>query len=128
MHLYLYVSADKYELPMAVASSAKELAEMIGVQPDAVYRGVWAYAARGKSRYRVVKIPYDPEIKALDARLYVGKSMKTYLRREPDGSWTEFPSLAALAAAEFVGVGTIRKRMWCDRQAGKPPRYKPKER
>lgn len=35
--LYIKTTLDKYELPIAVADSAKELAEILGVKTDTVY-------------------------------------------------------------------------------------------
>ena len=37
--LYMAVTADKYELPIAVADSAAELARMLGRAVDTVYGG-----------------------------------------------------------------------------------------
>lgn len=34
--LYMRVTKDKYELPVAVAGSSKELADMLGVKPNNV--------------------------------------------------------------------------------------------
>ena len=36
-YLYIATSRDKYELPIAVADSAKELAEMLGMEVRTVY-------------------------------------------------------------------------------------------
>lgn len=35
-YLYLLVSSDKYELPLAVADSSEELAEMLGVRRNTI--------------------------------------------------------------------------------------------
>lgn len=37
MILWVAVTRDKYELPIAVADSCKELAEMVGVTANAIY-------------------------------------------------------------------------------------------
>lgn len=37
MKLYMRTTMDEYELPVAVAESARELARMIGTSPDVVY-------------------------------------------------------------------------------------------
>ena len=49
MALYIYTTADKYELPVAVKKSIKELAEAVGVKHTVLY----VYMRRG---YRVFKI------------------------------------------------------------------------
>lgn len=36
MTLYTYTTADQYELPLAVARSAEELARMVGMKPSTV--------------------------------------------------------------------------------------------
>lgn len=41
MTLYVRTTADKYELPIAVADSPKELAQMLGIKVDSVYRRLW---------------------------------------------------------------------------------------
>lgn len=57
MRLYLYVSKDKYELPMIVADSAGELAKMLGVKINTIYCGISnERAGRWKSRYKVVEV------------------------------------------------------------------------
>lgn len=57
MRLYLYVSKDKYELPMIVADSAGELAKMLGVQTNTIYSGISnERAGRWPSRYKVVEV------------------------------------------------------------------------
>lgn len=38
--LYMRVTQDKYELPIAVASTQKELAEMLGVHPRTITYGL----------------------------------------------------------------------------------------
>lgn len=38
--LYMAVTADKYELPIAVADTAKELSQMIGRSMDVIYTGI----------------------------------------------------------------------------------------
>ena len=41
MTLYIRTTADEYELPIAVADSPKELAQMLGIKVDSVYRRFW---------------------------------------------------------------------------------------
>lgn len=38
--LYMLVTRDKYELPIAVATTQKELAEMIGMHPSSIAYGL----------------------------------------------------------------------------------------
>ena len=38
MTLYIRTTADKYELPIAVADSPKELAQMLGIKAESVRR------------------------------------------------------------------------------------------
>ena len=40
MVLYMKVTDDKYEFPVAIADNAKELAQMVGVKPQTVYECV----------------------------------------------------------------------------------------
>ena len=40
MILYIMVTRDKYELPLAVADTAAELARMVGVTTNAVLSGI----------------------------------------------------------------------------------------
>lgn len=37
MTLWMEISQDRYELPLAVATSAKELARMVGSTPSIIY-------------------------------------------------------------------------------------------
>lgn len=40
MSIYMAVTTDKYELPIAVATTAKELADMCNVTENAIYSSV----------------------------------------------------------------------------------------
>ena len=42
MTLYIRTTADKYELPIAVADSPNELAQMLGIKKESVYRRYWS--------------------------------------------------------------------------------------
>lgn len=60
MRLYLLVSKDKYELPLFVADSPKELAEKVGLRAENIRSCIYHAKARGgKSRYRVVEVEDD---------------------------------------------------------------------
>lgn len=51
-YLYMAVTADKYELPIAVASTAAELAEIIGCDPQRIRERVCRkYRTEGRAGY-----------------------------------------------------------------------------
>lgn len=53
----MYVSADKYEFPLAIAMSSNELGEMIGISGETIRTAVHHAKARGqKSRYKKIEI------------------------------------------------------------------------
>ena len=54
MTLYMKVTKDKYELPVAVADSKAELADMLGVGRTSVYRAL--KRREGKSVYIAVEV------------------------------------------------------------------------
>ena len=57
MIVYMMVTRDKYELPLAIADSVRELAEMIGKEPNRISSSMSHAKARGyKSPYRRVEI------------------------------------------------------------------------
>ncbi len=61
--VYVAVTRDRFELPVAVADTQWDLARMLGVSEGAVSKGV-RYAERGgkrRSRYRKVWIDLTPE-------------------------------------------------------------------
>lgn len=60
MKLYICVTRDKYELPVAVAESARELAEMRGVQSSTVLSSI-SHEKEGlyKSVYKLVEVEDD---------------------------------------------------------------------
>lgn len=51
-YLYLYVTNDEFEIPLAVAGSGKELAELIGVSPHYIYTSL----SKGLKRFKKVYI------------------------------------------------------------------------
>ena len=56
--LWLAVTPDKYELPVAVAETAKELAIMLGVKKDTIHSTISHAKKKGyKSKY--VKVVID---------------------------------------------------------------------
>lgn len=56
MTLYLKVTKDKYELPVAVADSKKELARMLGRYESGIYR---AFKEGRESCYVEVEVEDD---------------------------------------------------------------------
>ena len=60
MTIWLKVTMDKYELPIAVADSAKELAAITGASINTIKSSHCRYAKHGcKSPYRKVKVEED---------------------------------------------------------------------
>ena len=55
--LYLKVTKDKYELPVAVADSKKELARILGLYPSGLYRAF--RHGQGNSCYVEVEVEDD---------------------------------------------------------------------
>ena len=52
-YIYMMVSDDKYQRPICVADSAKELAEMVGVKKGTIYSSVllWEKGKVKKTKY-----------------------------------------------------------------------------
>ena len=59
--LYMCVTRDKYELPIAVADSTRELGEMVGVDPASIRLALYLLRRgdRKKSIYREVVVDDD---------------------------------------------------------------------
>ena len=57
MALYLKVTKDRYELPVAIADSKAELADMLGVDRTSVYKGLKHH--KGMSMYVKVEVEDD---------------------------------------------------------------------
>lgn len=57
MDVWMYVTKDKYELPLIVADTSAELARKLGIHPDRI-RSALCHARQrgGKSRYVKVNI------------------------------------------------------------------------
>lgn len=55
MILWLKVTKDEYQLPLAVADTAAELARMTGVKPDSLY----AMRCHGVKEYIKVEVEDD---------------------------------------------------------------------
>ena len=52
MTLYMMTTRDKYELPLAVADTPGELAQMVGVSPERVYNGCYQSGTDKSKGYR----------------------------------------------------------------------------
>lgn len=61
MPVYLAVTKDKYELPLAVADTMWELARLVGVTDGAICKGVDNAVKGKKSKYRRVWIDLSPQ-------------------------------------------------------------------
>ena len=60
MTLWLKVSKDKYALPLAVADTARELAEMCDTSINAIYSSVCHFNNSGKwGSYRKIEVEED---------------------------------------------------------------------
>lgn len=62
-YLWLAVTADKYELPLAVCDTAKELGELYGIKKNSVITAVKKQSSgRGCGR-KIIKVPIEEEVK-----------------------------------------------------------------
>ena len=53
MVVYVAVTPDRYELPIAVGDTALELAQMLGITRQAVFKTIWRHAEKERSGKRV---------------------------------------------------------------------------
>lgn len=58
--LWIAVSRDKYELPIAVADSIEELAELCGVKPNSI-RSYLSHTKKNGKRCKYVAIEVEDE-------------------------------------------------------------------
>ena len=69
MKLWVAVTQDEYELPVAVADTARELAEMLGVKTMTVVSDVSRYRRKHiKTRFRCVEVEDDGDIQPVKRR------------------------------------------------------------
>jgi hypothetical protein len=61
MKLYMAVTTDEYELPLAVTDTAVELARMYGVTPKAL-RKIAARENQGRDGRKFVRVIIDEEV------------------------------------------------------------------
>ena len=60
LEIYMKVSHDKYEFPIAIADSAKELSQMLGVKAD---RTIKERCRKGEGDFRLVRISVKKEVR-----------------------------------------------------------------
>lgn len=60
MILYMMVTNDKYELPIAVADNAHELADMLGIKHGTVHSLMWR-ARKLHIKCQYIKVEIDEE-------------------------------------------------------------------
>lgn len=61
MTIWMEVTRDRYELPVAVADSATELAEIVGVKPQSICQSRMR-AEKGKLRHqRFIRVEVDDD-------------------------------------------------------------------
>lgn len=53
MMVWVAVTPDRYELPIAVGDSARELAQMLGVSTQSIFKTIWRHAEKERSGKRV---------------------------------------------------------------------------
>ena len=54
MNIWMMVTSDEFELPLAVADSASELAEICGVKANIIYSSISHHHAKGFKRCKWV--------------------------------------------------------------------------
>lgn len=59
--LYMMVTTDEYELPIAVAETLCELADMVGVKVSTIYSSMSHYKAGSINKTPYVKVSLDEE-------------------------------------------------------------------
>lgn len=62
MNLYLAVTADRYELPLAVADSAGELARILGITSNQVSSAVCRQLSGKHRGYRIMRLQMNAKI------------------------------------------------------------------
>lgn len=58
MTVWMYVTMDKYELPIYVADRAKELAQLVGTKTKHIHSAIW-HAEQRNGRCKYVKVNID---------------------------------------------------------------------
>ena len=60
-YLYMAVTPDEYQLPLAVADSVQQLARMVGVTTNSIYSAISHGESRNWKKRRYVRIRIDEE-------------------------------------------------------------------
>lgn len=60
-YLYMLVTADEYELPLAVGDSLYDLARILGVSPSAISHSLHRDSPHNRTRYVRVEINENEE-------------------------------------------------------------------
>ena len=63
MTVYMEVTQDPLELPLAVAETARELADMTGVKVDAVYQSISRRQRGERKRTRFIRVTVEEDEK-----------------------------------------------------------------
>ncbi len=63
MVIWMEVTRDRYELPVAVADTARELAEIVGVKKQGICKAVMKARRNEVKRVRFVKVEVEDEEK-----------------------------------------------------------------
>ena len=61
MTVWIMVSKDKYELPLAVADSAQELAKMVGCSANNIHSSYSHYLHRAQKHSRFYKVEIEED-------------------------------------------------------------------
>ena len=56
MTFYLEVTTDEYELPLAVAETVGELADLRGVKKNAILKALWKYKNGMTKKCKYIKV------------------------------------------------------------------------
>lgn len=59
MVLYMAVTNDRYELPVAVTKSAREMADFLGIEQCTVYSYISRKTIRRKDNVKLVRVRVD---------------------------------------------------------------------
>lgn len=60
-YLYMAVTPDKYQLPLAVADSVQQLARMVGVTTNSIYSAISHGESMNWKKRRYLRIRIDEE-------------------------------------------------------------------
>lgn len=63
MTLYMKITRDKYELPLAVADSPRELAKLLGVHKAAIYHSIKKQEMPGRRKSYIAVDIKDDELR-----------------------------------------------------------------